>query len=193
MDDQTRSIIRNVKGPGMFLSMDAEELRLGSWRFKLLTGLLLQSAKTTFSASSSPSVKPAVCDKCVFIGGDIGKSKAEQSVEENADFYHNCENGAFYLVASKSCLVAQSSGIRVCQGLVHKITEILDSADASPVQCRSRSRFRCYLRIRSCDGAPNCTLPSQWPAIYAAKYFPFRPNLALSQRSAVNCEGMIMS
>ena len=54
MDDQTRSIIRNVKGPGMHLPTEARiEPQL----------IRAQSARTTFSACSSPNVRPGVCDK----------------------------------------------------------------------------------------------------------------------------------
>ena len=52
MDDQTRSIIRNVKGPGMHTNLQA---KLPNTNVDIL-----QSARTTFSAYSSPNVRPGV-------------------------------------------------------------------------------------------------------------------------------------
>jgi len=58
MDDQTRSIIRNVKGPGMLPDCpcprypEADRLTV-----------FLQFARTTSCACSSPNVRPAACDK----------------------------------------------------------------------------------------------------------------------------------
>jgi len=64
MDDQSRSIIRNVKGPGMLTrALIDPSARSLTW--------VRQSVRTISSASSSPSVKPAGCDKqCVDNGED---------------------------------------------------------------------------------------------------------------------------
>jgi hypothetical protein len=57
MDDQTRSIIRNVKGPGTLHL----PLIFHPTNAKLIHDK--QSARTTSSACSSPNVRPGVCDK----------------------------------------------------------------------------------------------------------------------------------
>ena len=56
MDDQTRSIIRNVKGPGTSPLKSPTHSHSSNI-------LILQSAKTISSASSNPSAKPAVSDR----------------------------------------------------------------------------------------------------------------------------------
>lgn len=58
MDDQTRSIIRNVKGAGTQapLQIPTEPANTA------------QSVRTTSSACSSPNARPAVCDKRLLWG-----------------------------------------------------------------------------------------------------------------------------
>lgn len=65
MDDSTRSIIRNVKGPGMFPPKRSPALanEFDGTSIDHSTNMYTQSVRTTFSACSSLSVKPDVCDK----------------------------------------------------------------------------------------------------------------------------------
>ncbi|KAL3456068.1 ribosomal protein S28e-domain-containing protein [Aspergillus heterothallicus] len=70
MDDQTRSIIRNVKGPGTFIRSSNRkgraEIRIEEhiWKERVLTWPRYpQSVSTTSSACSNPNARPAVSDK----------------------------------------------------------------------------------------------------------------------------------
>lgn len=60
MDDTTRSIIRNVKGPGTISDYDTE---IPSSKTPDANIRKPQSVRMTFSASSSPSVRPGGSDK----------------------------------------------------------------------------------------------------------------------------------
>lgn len=62
MDDQTRSIIRNVKGPGMLANPDPQDGRVCGGGTDLPCAFP-QFARTTSCACSSPNAKPDVCDK----------------------------------------------------------------------------------------------------------------------------------
>lgn len=72
MDDQTRSIIRNVKGPGTAVPRLART-RTNDW----LTQGTTQSASMTSSASSNPSARPAASDKESWTKGTAGMSMGE--------------------------------------------------------------------------------------------------------------------
>jgi hypothetical protein len=73
MDDQTRSIIRNVKGPGMttFSFYDPGGMRIAKDRWsgwdhtepRITNDCVPQSVRMTSFACSSPSVRPAVSGK----------------------------------------------------------------------------------------------------------------------------------
>lgn len=78
MDDQTRSIIRNVKGPGTKRLPPAHPIRnpLERGRGHPANVRLLQSVRTTSYACSSPNVRPEGCVKkgesrkaCTGVGG----------------------------------------------------------------------------------------------------------------------------
>lgn len=83
MDDQTRSIIRNVKGPGMqfptilrlsFLGVDKPDriMRRNESGMELLTNISCkQFVRMTSFACSSPNVRPAACDKEIDFVSDV--------------------------------------------------------------------------------------------------------------------------
>jgi hypothetical protein len=71
MDDTTRSIIRNVKGPGMPRSFP----RLADFA---TNSTRVQFARTTSWFFSNPSARPAASDKSGRFGGQLTKGKWHQ-------------------------------------------------------------------------------------------------------------------